>query len=49
MSFALRQLEASADDALISVLRGDFPRGVKKQALFWLGQIRLAGANGVFR
>ena len=36
--FALSQLEDSADDALISVLRGDFPREVKKQALFWLGQ-----------
>ena len=36
--FALSQLEDSADDALIAVLRGDFPRDVKKQALFWLGQ-----------
>jgi HEAT repeat protein/PBS lyase HEAT-like repeat-containing protein len=36
--FALSQLEDSADDALIAVLRGDFPREVKKQALFWLGQ-----------
>jgi hypothetical protein len=36
--FALSQLEDSADEALIAVLRGDFPRAVKKQALFWLGQ-----------
>jgi len=35
---ALSQLEDSADEALIEVLRGDFPRAVKKQALFWLGQ-----------
>jgi hypothetical protein len=36
--FALSQLEDIADEALIAVLRGDFPRDVKKQALFWLGQ-----------
>ena len=36
--FALSQLEDTADEALIEVLRGDFPRAVKKQALFWLGQ-----------
>jgi HEAT repeat protein len=36
--FALSQLEDTADEALIAVLRGDFPREVKKQALFWLGQ-----------
>lgn len=36
--FALSQLEDTADEALIAVLRGDFPRAVKKQALFWLGQ-----------
>jgi hypothetical protein len=36
--FALSQLEDAADEALITVLRGDFPRAVKKQALFWLGQ-----------
>jgi HEAT repeat protein len=36
--FALSQLEHSADAALIAVLRGDFPRGVKKQAMFWLGE-----------
>ena len=27
-----------ADDALIALLRGNYPRDVKKQALFWLGQ-----------
>jgi len=36
--FALSQLEDDADEALIAVLRGDYPRAVKKQALFWLGQ-----------
>ena len=36
--FALSQLDDSADEALIAVLRGDYPRAVKKQALFWLGQ-----------
>jgi hypothetical protein len=36
--FALSQLEDAADDALIAVLRGDYPRAVKKQALFWLGE-----------
>lgn len=34
---ALSQLD-DGDEALIAVLRGDFPRSVKKQALFWLGQ-----------
>jgi hypothetical protein len=46
--FALSQLEDSADDALISVLRGDFPRDVKKQALFWLGQSGSAEAMAYF-
>ena len=36
--FALSQLEDGADEALIAVLRGDYPRAVKKQALFWLGE-----------
>jgi hypothetical protein len=36
--FALSQLDDGADDALIAVLRGDYPRSVKKQAVFWLGQ-----------
>jgi hypothetical protein len=36
--FALSQLDDGADDALIAVLRGDYPREVKKQAVFWLGQ-----------
>lgn len=36
--FALSQLNGAADEALISLLRGDYSRGVKKQALFWLGQ-----------
>jgi hypothetical protein len=36
--FALSQLGDAADEALISVLGGDFPRAVKKQALFWLGE-----------
>lgn len=36
--FALSQLEDESDEALISVLRGDYPREVKKQAMFWLGQ-----------
>jgi HEAT repeat protein len=37
--FALSQLDdGAADEALITVLRGDYSRGVKKQALFWLGQ-----------
>lgn len=29
---------ADADDALIAVVRGNYSRPVKKQALFWLGQ-----------
>lgn len=36
--FALSQLDDAADEALIAVLRGDYPRDVKKKALFWLGQ-----------
>ena len=36
--FALSQLEDTADEALIAVVRGDFSRAVKKQALFRLGQ-----------
>ena len=37
--FALSQLRDGADDeALIAVLGGDYPRVVKKTALFWLGQ-----------
>jgi len=36
--FALSQLDDGAEDALIGVLRGDFPRDAKKRALFWLGQ-----------
>ena len=36
--FAITQLEDGADEALIAVLRGDYPRAVKKQALFWLGE-----------
>jgi hypothetical protein len=37
--FALSQLrDSAADEALIAVLRGDYPRAVKKSALFWLGQ-----------
>jgi hypothetical protein len=30
--FALSQLEDTADEALIAVVRGDFSRAVKKQA-----------------
>ncbi|HJY37146.1 MAG TPA: HEAT repeat domain-containing protein [Steroidobacteraceae bacterium] len=45
---ALSQLEDSADEALIAVLRGDFPRAVKKQALFWLGQSGSAEAMAYF-
>ena len=37
--FALSQLEDErADEALIAVIRGDYPRAVKQKALFWLGQ-----------
>lgn len=36
--FALSQLKDGADEALIAVLRGDYSRPVKKQAMFWLGQ-----------
>ena len=36
--FALSQLEQGADQALIAVIKGDYPRQAKKQALFWLGQ-----------
>ena len=45
---ALSQLEDNGDDALISVLRGDFPLEVKKQALFWLGQSGSAEAMAYF-
>ena len=45
---ALSQLEDSADEALIAVLRGDFPREVKKQAMFWLGQSGSAEAMAYF-
>lgn len=36
--FALSQLDNGADEALIELLRGEYPRPVKKQAMFWLGQ-----------
>jgi HEAT repeat protein len=37
--FALSQLDGGkGDEALIELLKGDYPREVKKQALFWLGQ-----------
>lgn len=36
--FALSQLEEGADQALIAVIRGDYPRSAKEKALFWLGQ-----------
>lgn len=36
--FALSQLKDGGEDALIDIVRGDYPRGIKKQALFWLGQ-----------
>ncbi|MBD8526170.1 HEAT repeat domain-containing protein [Pseudomarimonas arenosa] len=36
--FALSQLEQGADQALIDLIQGDYPRSAKKQALFWLGQ-----------
>lgn len=36
--FALSQLDQGSDEALIGVIKGDYPRQAKKQALFWLGQ-----------
>lgn len=36
--FALSQLEEGADEALIRLLQGRYPRAAKKHALFWLGQ-----------
>lgn len=37
--FAISQLKGEqADTALIELVRGDYPRPVKKQALFWLGE-----------
>lgn len=36
--FALSQLDHGSDAALIGVIRGDYPRKARKQALFWLGQ-----------
>jgi len=37
--FALSQIEGGAgEDALIALLKGNYPRDAKKQALFWLGQ-----------
>jgi len=36
--FALSHLKDTADEALIAVVRGDFSRAVKKQALFRLGR-----------
>lgn len=37
--FALSQLpDGKGVDALIALIEGDYPRQVKKQALFWLGQ-----------
>ena len=37
--FALSQLpDGKGEDALITLVEGDYPRKVKKQALFWLGQ-----------
>jgi HEAT repeat protein len=36
--FALSQLDKGADQALIAIIRGDFPRSAKEKALFWLGQ-----------
>lgn len=36
--FALSQLEKGADEALIRLLEGRYPRAAKKQALFWLSQ-----------
>jgi len=34
-----------ADAALIGLLRGDYPRDIKKQALFWLSQSDSASAQ----
>ena len=36
--FALSQLKDHADNALIALVRGNYPRKVKQQALFWLGE-----------
>jgi len=37
--FALSQLKhGDADAALIALVRGRYPREVKRQALFWLGE-----------
>ena len=36
--FALSQLDSGAEEALISVVEGDYPRETRKRALFWLGQ-----------
>lgn len=36
--FALSQLDSGAEDALIAVIEGDYPREARKRALFWLGQ-----------
>ena len=37
--FALSQLEdGKGDEALIGLIKGSYPREVRKQALFWLGQ-----------
>lgn len=36
--FALSQLDAGAEEALIAVIEGDYPRETRKRALFWLGQ-----------
>lgn len=37
--FALSQLpKGEGEDVLIAVVEGDYPRAVKKHALFWLGQ-----------
>lgn len=36
--FALSQLESGAEEALIAIVRGQHPRKLKEQALFWLAQ-----------
>lgn len=36
--FALSQLDSGAEEALIAVIEGDYPRETRKRALFWLGQ-----------
>ena len=46
--FALSQLEDTADEVLIAVVRGDFSRAVKKQALFRLGQSGSPEAMALF-